>query len=119
MNGKFRLPSPAIVVACVALLAALSGTAFAQLGDSAPVSSTTVRLAGGELNPTSEGMFQSGCLAGERAIAGGWQQHASGVNKTVFSLDDGPTEDLKAWHVYLLNSGDEAARVDVFAVCAR
>jgi hypothetical protein len=68
MNGKFRLPSPAIVVACVALLAALSGTAFAQLGESAPIGSTTVRLAGGEINPTSEGMFQSGCLAGERAI---------------------------------------------------
>jgi hypothetical protein len=78
-----------------------------------------VRLAGGEINPTSEGMFQSGCLAGERAISGGWQQHASGADKLVFSLDNGPTEDLKAWHVYLINVGDEVERVDVFAVCAR
>lgn len=119
MNGKFRLPSPAIVVACVALLAALSGTAFAQMGESAPISATTVRLAGGEINAMGEGSFRSGCLGGERAIAGGWQQHASGINKGVFSLDDGPSEDLKSWHVYLVNASDEPARVDVFAVCAR
>jgi len=117
--SKLRLPSPAIVVACVALLAAMSGTAFAQLGESAPVSSTTVRLAGGDVNGTAEGSFRSGCLAGERAIAGGWQQHASGSNKSVLSLDDGPTEDLRAWQVYLINVGDEPARVDVFAVCAK
>jgi hypothetical protein len=119
MNGKFRLPSPAIVVACVALLAALSGTAFAQLGESAPIGSTTVRLAGGEINLTSEGMFPVGLPRGRAGDQGGWQQHASGANKLVFSLDNGPTEDLKAWHVYLINVGDEVERVDVFAVCAR
>ena len=63
------------------------------------------------MNPTSEGAFRSGCLAGERAIAGGWHQHASGASKGVFSLDDAPSEDLTSWNVYLVNSDDQPARV--------
>ena len=116
---KRKYVSPGTIIGLAALFVALSGTAIAQIGQSAPVSSATVRLAGAEMNPSSEGRFVSGCLEGERAIAGGWQQHASGVDKTVFSLDDGPSEDLRSWVVYLVNGGDEAARVDVFAVCSR
>src|SRR5215210_2356102 len=114
-----RFLNPGMMLGLIALFVALSGTALAQLGQSIPTSTATVRIAGANMNPTSERMFTSGCLAGEHAIAGGWQQHASGVRKGVFSLDDGPSEDLRSWSVYLVNSDDEAARVDVFAVCAK
>ena len=114
-----RLPSPGMVVGLLALFVALSGTAVAALNDSAPVSSATVRMASGAMNPTSEGAFRAGCLAGERAIAGGWHQHGSGTAKGVFSLDDAPSEDLTSWNVYLINTDDRDARVDVFAVCAK
>lgn len=116
---RLKLPSPGMVVGLLALFVALSGTAVAALNESAPVSSATVRMASGAMNPTSEGAFRAGCLAGERAIAGGWHQHASGSAKGVFSLDDAPSEDLTSWNVYLINSGEEPARVDVFAVCAK
>jgi hypothetical protein len=116
---RLRLPSPGLVVGLAALFVALSGTAVAALNESAPVASATVRLASGAMNPTSEGAFRSGCLAGERAIAGGWHQHGSGTSKGVFSLDDAPSEDLSSWNVYLVNTDDQPARVDVFAVCAK
>ena len=116
---RLRLPSPGFVIGLTALFVALSGTAVAALNESAPVASATVRLASGAMNPTSEGAFRSGCLAGERAIAGGWHQHGSGTSKGVFSLDDAPSEDMSSWNVYLINSDDQPARVDVFAVCAK
>ena len=116
---RLSLPSPGMVVGLLALFVALSGTAVAALNESSPVSSATVRLASGAMNPTSEGAFKSGCLAGERAIAGGWHQHASGNAKGVFSLDDAPSEDLASWNVYLVNTDDQPARVDVFVVCAK
>ena len=50
---------------------------------------------------------------------GGWHQHASSTAKGVFSLDDAPSEDLTGWNVYLINSGDQPARVHVFAVCPK
>ena len=116
---RLRLPSPGLVVGLLALFVALSGTAVAALNESAPVNSATVRMASGAMNPTSEGAFKSGCLAGERAIAGGWHQHASGNAKGVFSLDDAPSEDQTSWNVYLVNTDDQPARVDVFVVCAK
>ena len=116
---RLKLPSPGLVIGVLALFVALSGTAVGALNESSPVASATVRLASGAMNPTSEGAFKSGCLAGERAIAGGWHQHASGNAKGVFSLDDAPSEDLTSWNVYLVNTDDQPARVDVFVVCAK
>jgi hypothetical protein len=122
MRKRLKLPSPALIVACIALAVALGGTSFAAvraLGDTFPVSSLTVRLASGTVSQHGEAMYSAGCATGERAISGGWQQHASGTAKAVFSLDDGPSEDLTRWNDYLVNAGDDIARVDVFVVCAK
>jgi hypothetical protein len=140
MNGKIRLPSAAMVVACLALLVAMSGTAVAASpivkralfannagklqGKTAaavaampsPASSAaalvSVKTSAVTLGPNAEQDFNLACDAGTKAISGGFS-----TTGAVGLFDSRPNGD-SAWALYLVNfSQSQAASVTLYAVC--
>lgn len=133
-----HLPSPAIVIALLALFVALSGTAVAAgivpLAKRALVADNakklnglsagafaagipalvTVRTQPWSLNPGAQGDFSSACNTGEKAIAGGFDN----PNGTAISFDTRPSSDSASWKVFLLDPSSSApASGSIFAVC--
>lgn len=137
---KLRLPSPAMVIACVALLVSMSGTAIAA----SPVvkralfannagklqGKTAVEVAGlpGPAS-TAAGLLSTktsadsvgadsgreltiGCDAGKKIVSGGYS-----TTGMLLSLDSRPTSET-TWGMYLLNlSSSQGAAVTLYAVC--
>lgn len=143
MFKRIPRPSPALVVALLALFVALSGTAVAagivpraRLADNAtklqgksavqvaamaaPPTSlagyVTVKTASWSLSPRQDNDFTVACDSGQKAIAGGFDN----PNGLAFSFDNRPSADGGSWRVYLANPSDSAgASGSLYAVCLR
>ena len=140
---KRRLPSPALVVAMLALLVALSGTAVAAslvvplakralVADNAKKLSgrtlsqivtgigaavpqlITVKTAAWSLNPGAQGDFAATCDSGQKAIAGGFDNPSGDA----LSIDTRPSSDGTSWRVFLFNLSSSApASGTIYVVC--
>jgi hypothetical protein len=139
--SKLRLPSPALVVAMIALAVSLGGTSVAATsivkralfannagklqGKTAtqvaalpgPATSGSgligVRTQALTLAPGQQGDFAASCASNERVISGGFTSQGS-----VHPWDTRPTDD-RTWGVYLVNTEDQALGVTLYAVCIR
>ena len=140
---RLRAPSPALVVAVIALFVALSGTAVAAgvvpmakralfannagklQGKSArqiaaipgPANSAaelvSTAAAPFALAPSEDKVFSADCQAGATAMSGGY-----GTPGAVFGADAGPTPDGGGWAIHLVNLSDTASATGtVTAVC--
>jgi hypothetical protein len=136
-----RLPSPALVVALLALFVALSGTAVAAgvvhivpLAKRALVADNakklngvslpgivagvpalvTVRTQSWSLNAGGQNDFSVACNAGEKAVSGGFDNPSGDV----LSIDNRPSSDGTSWKIFLLNVSSSApASGTLYAVC--
>jgi len=143
MFRRIPHPIPALVIALLALFVALSGTAVAagiiphakladnatklqgktpaQVAALAPAPSSlggylTVKNVAWTLAPNVDGDFSAMCDAGQKAIAGGYDN----PNGTALSFDTRPTPDGTGWRVYLSNlSTTVGASGSIYAVCLR
>ena len=143
MFRRIPHPSPALVVALLALFVALSGTAVAagivpraRLADNssklqgknaaqvaalaaAPSSLAgyiTVKSASWTLAGGAQGDFSAACDAGQKAVGGGYE-NAQGA---AFNLDMRSTPDGAGWKIYLVNMSDtDGAAGSLYAVCLR
>ena len=143
MFRRIPHPSPAFVVALLALFVALSGTAVAagivprarladnatklqgktptQVAALAPAPAAlagyiTVKTGSWSLSPTQGNDFAATCDAGQKAIGGGYDSPQG----TGLALDTRPASDGTGWRVYVVNASDTvAASGSVFAVCLR
>jgi hypothetical protein len=145
MSRKIRFPSPALVVAMIALFVALGGTAVAAsvvplakralLADNAkklggktaaeiaslpgPATSAsglvTFKTAPFSLGGRAGSEVIVACDAGQKAISGGFDSNGS-----VVSFDARPMGDGAAWALYLVNLSDgQGASGTAYAVCLR
>jgi hypothetical protein len=124
-KGTVRLPRPALVVACIALLVSLSGTAIAaapvakralfannagklqgrtatQIAELPGPASTaaglvTIKTASWSLGPGAQSDFVVACDSGRKAVGGGWDD-PSGWGA---AWDDRPAQDGSAWRIYI------------------
>jgi hypothetical protein len=143
MLHRIPRPSPALVIALIALFVALSGTAVAagivahaKLADNAtklqgksaaqvaamaaaPASLagyTTVKSAGWSLPANQGGDFTATCDAGQKAIGGGFDNPQGGG----LAIDTRPTPDGSGWRVYVLNVMDTSGSSgSVYAICLK
>jgi hypothetical protein len=141
MFHKLRLPSPAMVVAVIALFVALTSTAVAGTvvarakfaNNSAKLQSKTaaqvaglpgpastaaglVSVANGSFNlaPDGEGEVTVSCPSGAKAISGGFS-----TSNLVLAADTRPTAE-GTWGMYLMNfSSSQPASGTLYAVCLR
>ncbi len=138
-----KAPSPALVIACIALFVALGGTAIAAAPPvkralfaknagklqgktlaqvaalpgpaSRAADLVSVKTAPFSLAPGGEGSFTIPCASGERAVSGGFT-----TPNFVVSVDTLPTSDGSGWQIYLINlSSSQAAAGTLQAVCLR
>jgi hypothetical protein len=145
MTGKIRLPSPALVVALIALFVALSGTAVAagivplakralsadnakkvggktaaQLAQMAGPASTASPLVSVKSVPfalaaNGGGFVTVTCDAGQKVVSGGFTSP-----QAVLALDSLPSADGTGWQTYVLNLSDsQAASGTAFASCLK
>jgi hypothetical protein len=140
---KLRLPSPAIVIACLALLVASSGTAIAASpvvkralfannagklqGKSAaeiaglpgPASSAaglvSIKVAPWSLGPGQGTDLFVGCDAGKKAVSGGYED----PNGWAHSWDSRPSADGGGWRTYINvpPNATGAQSGSIYAVC--
>ena len=142
---RFRYPSPALVVAVLALFVSLSGTAVAagvvpmakkalfannagklqgktlqQVAALPGPSSKAATLVSVSSTPFSLGVseerdFTVQCASGAKAISGGYTSP-----NTVLGFDSRPSPDGAGWGMYLVNLSNSAAGAGtVYAVCLR
>jgi hypothetical protein len=145
MLKKLRLPSPAFVLALVALFVALSSTAVAasvvplarralqadnarKLGGRTPAQVAampgpasraaglvTIKTAGYQLAPNTGADVSVACDAGQRAVGGGFDSDGP-----VFNFDSRPTANGAAWSIVLANGDDANGHSGTaYAICLR
>jgi hypothetical protein len=141
MLKRIRHPSPAMVVALIALFFALGGAAgavtavplakralnadnakklsgktLAQVTEQAAAlpspSALTTKTLALTLGPQVEGYSTIACDAGQQAISGGYSTPAA-----VLALDSYPADQL-TWRTYLVNLTSGSAPVTLFVTCA-
>jgi hypothetical protein len=139
--SRFRLPSPAMVVAAIALFVALSGTAVAAgivakakfalnagkvQGNTAaqvaalpgPASTAaslvTTRTTSFSVGAGNARSFTASCQSGEKAVGGGYT-----TDGALVSGPSAPTADGASWQVLVLNLGDSGASGTAYAVCIK
>jgi hypothetical protein len=142
---RFRLPSPAMAVAVLALFIALGGTSFAAveivpLAKRALVANNALKLNGQtlnqivagigaavpallsvqiqpwSLNPGTANQFTVSCPAGQKAVSGGFNNTSSSAFALAF--DTHPSSDESGWMIVLANASSSAAATgNVYAVC--
>src|SRR5262249_4890292 len=124
---KLRLPSPAMVIALVALFVALGGTAFATVNAIVPkakLSLNSLKLQGKTAaqvaaipGPASSAaalvsvrtvsfsigaggvqQVSAACQSGEKAVGGGYS-----TSGAVLSASSAPSSDGSAWQMFLVN----------------
>jgi uncharacterized protein YjbJ (UPF0337 family) len=138
MKPRIPSPSPAMVVAMIALFIALGGTAFAF--SSSSNSGTADRAGGrgkltlrfGKLVDTDSTQFDGSfnyaaghatCKKGERVISGGIRQIAggAGIISHIWTVESGPIPKKRGWYVSMNSDLGGAARSDflVVANCER
>jgi hypothetical protein len=143
MLHRIPRPSPALIVALVALFVALSGTAVAagivaharladnakklsgktatQVAAMAPAPTSlagyiTVKTASWSLSGKQASDFTAACDSGQKAIAGGYDNPQGDA----LALDTRPSSDGSGWRVFLVNLSDSAgASGSLYAVCMR
>jgi len=143
MFHRIPHPSPALVVALLALFVALSGTAVAagivprarladnatklqgktpaQVAALAPAPGSlagylTVKSASWTLAASASGDFSAACDPGQKAVGGGYDNPQGDA----LSFDTRPTPDGTGWRVFALNlSSTNGASGSVYAVCLR
>jgi hypothetical protein len=133
MKPRIPRPSPAMVVAIIALFIALGGTAFAFSSNSG---SSTADRAGGrgkltlrfgklvDRDTTSlDGSFffatgHAICKKGERVISGGIRQIAggAGVISHIWTVETGPVPKKRGWYVSMNSDLGGDARRDFLVV---
>jgi hypothetical protein len=142
---RIRRPSPALIVAMIALFVSLSGTAVAAgvvpMAKRALFANNAGKLQGKtasqiaalpgparaaaslvstnstpfSLAPGAEQDFTVGCATGAKAISGGFTSPNG-----VLAMDTRPTADGAGWTVYLVNlSSSQAASGSVQATCLK
>ena len=140
---KLRLPSPAMVIALVALFVALGGTAFATVNAIVPkakLSLNSLKLQGktaaqvaavpgpassaaglvairsASFSVGASGVAQVAvpCQSGEKALSGGYS--SSGL---VLQLSSAPSSDGATWTMIVGNLGDSAASGTGYATCIK
>lgn len=138
---KIRLPSPAMVVAVLALFVALGGTAVAagivpkakvalnalklqgktaaQVADlpspaSSAASLVTVRTTSFSIGGGAGQQVSPACQSGEKAVSGGYS-----TNAAVLSASSAPSSDGASWQMILINVGDSSASGTGYAVCVK
>lgn len=133
MKSISRRPSPAMLVALVALFVALGGRAFGYgIGDDGarPNSSGKYTLRSGKIvdkdTTAGDGSFNgarghANCKQGERLISGGLRLRAGSVfpGQHVSMVESGPVPKQREWTVAMNSDLGGAARQDfvVFAYC--
>jgi hypothetical protein len=145
MLKKLRLPSPAFVLAVVALFVALSSTAVAasvvplarralqadnarKLGGRTPAQVAampgpasragglvSIKTAAYQLAPNTGADVTVPCGAGERAVGGGFDSDGP-----VFNFDSRPTGNGAAWSIVVANGDDASGHSGTaYAICLR
>lgn len=143
MSRRIPHPSPAFVIAFVALFVALSGTAVAAgivghakladnslklqgksaaqvaalaPGPAALAGYVTVKSGTWTLNGGQVADMTAMCDAGQKAIGGGFDNPVGAA----FSVDTRPTSDGGGWRIFLVNtSTTDTASGSLYAVCLR
>lgn len=135
MKIKTARPSPAMVVAMIALFASLGGSALAVSSGKEATSSASrgkLSLRFGKLvdrdTTPLDGSFNfatghATCKKGERVISGGIRQIASGAGAIshIWTVESGPVPSKRGWYVSMNSDLGGAARSDflVVANCER
>jgi opacity protein-like surface antigen len=142
---SLRMPSPALVIALIALFVALSGTAIAagvvplakralvadnakKFGNQTPKEFTgglhvtdvgglvSVASATWSLQANQENDFSATCKGSARAIGGGYDNG----NGAAFNLDSRPSPDGASWRIVLVDASTTApANGNVYAICLK
>lgn len=143
---RLRPPSPALVVAVLALFVALSGTAVAAgvvpvakralvaddakklggetaaqvasiAGPASSISGTvTMKTTPWSLTANNDGDFTATCDPGQKALAGGYDNPAG----IAFAFDTRPTANDAAWSVHLADISDtQPASGSVYVLCSK
>lgn len=143
MFRRIPHPSPALVIALLALFVALSGTAVAagivghakladnamklqgksaaqvaalSPGPSALAGYVTVKSGTWTLNGGQYADLTTTCDTGQKAIGGGFDNPVG----SAFSVDTRPTADGSGWRIFLVNtSNTDTASGSLYAVCLR
>lgn len=136
MKIKTARPSPAMVVAMIALFASLGGTALAVSGGEEKATSSAKRgklsLRFGKILDRDTTPFDGSfnpvtghaiCKKSERVISGGIRQIAggAGVISHIWTVESGPVPSKRGWYVSMNSDLGGAARNDfvVVANCER
>jgi len=141
VNKHIRLPSPATVLAAIALFVALGGTAVAagivpkakfalnsgklQGKTAAQVAAlpgpatgaadlVAARTASFSIPPTDGRRVTATCQSGEKAISGGFS-----TNGVLIQVESAPSTDGASWQIGLLNIGDSSASGTAYALCLK
>lgn len=135
MKPRTALPSPALVIAILALFASLGGSALAvsssgEADRANPRGKLSLRF--GKLvdrdTTAFDGVFNfatghATCKKGERVISGGIRQKAggAGVISHIWTVESGPVPAKRGWYVSMSSDLGGAARADflVVANCER
>lgn len=127
---KSKLPSPALIVACFALIAALAGTSFASTRNTSSTAETqgVIHVQFVTIPSTSRGNGTARCPRGTRATGGGAYLEGT-VSSDDHIIDSEPVIAGKNgfrpqtrgtamnWHVSYYNPNAEPRRLDVFVIC--
>jgi hypothetical protein len=133
MRGKFRIrrPSPAMIIAIVALVAALSGTAYAaKLGLGALSGKAKDKTIGvGKLTyvnttqsvafvpgPSADAIITAPCPSGLKPIGGSTKTSTPSATSSFFLFQEHPT--ASGWTAYVYVSSATAEQITVTAICA-
>ena len=123
MRLPARRPSPALVVALLALFFAVSGRTSAENTTSAKLPAVTgihvtlIKSGGGTIQPDSVDTGDAKCPAGYFALAGGWEYQGSVTINTDLSS---PTQNLTGWQVEASNPpGGNAGHAYAIAYCGK
>ena len=107
MRFSARLPSPAMIVALVALFFSLTGNPFAKGGAKSSASKPVtgihvvgVSSGGGTIQPDSTDQGEAKCPHGYFVISGGWQYLGSITITTTSSV---PAPNAQGWIVHAAN----------------
>jgi hypothetical protein len=136
MKIKLSRPSPAMVIAMIALFASLGGSALAvSRGDhsserSAPRGKLTLRfgkLVDRDTTPLDGSFFiatgHAICKKGERVVSGGVRQIGGSATNIqhIWQVESGPVPSKRGWYVSMNSDLGGAARKDflVVANCER
>lgn len=131
MKIKIERPSPAMVLATIALFVSLGGSALAVSGGGEKATSSASRgkltLRFGKLvdrdTTPFDGSFNFAtghaiCKKGERVLSGGLRQIAGGAGAIshIWTVESGPVPSKRGWYVSMNSDLGGAARKDFLVV---